>query len=261
MSQSVLLSNPSPYSALISSHCRRKSCVDILYWLTVQLISSTTQSILFHFIPLFCSILRVGSSPSGSVTGNGDSYNAFPLLDGLTQPGLPQAADLSKEDRMLLDRAKWLVSRFNYEGEEGEVIEKQVVLRKGGDRDRDREEGDEEDSQGQGGVYIDRQIGEDLIPFVSQAAEDIRNRQHLFERTGSFEDGEGYDLNVLSSGGRTSSVAASMLLSFVDFLSEVNRHSSSHSSHSIRVSINPIDFPSSSERFCFPPSVLVKTRM
>ena len=182
---------------------------------------------IFNFIS-FLSCVFVGADISGKSVDINTSINSH------TGSTLPHVVELSKEDRMLLDRAKWLVSRFKYQGdgEEGELDGKQIEMRKTGerDRDRDKEEGEDEDSQSQshsqgfGGGYSDRGLGEDLIPYVSPIAEGVRVKQRqaqvLFDGT-SFEDDEGYDANVLSSRSRTSDVAANMLLSFVDFLSEV----------------------------------------
>lgn len=208
---------------LFFTTCSKGSGLQCIQGITICccLHSTLLSSILFNLI-----------SPVIGADISGKSVDVNTSINSHTGSTLPHVVELSKEDRMLLDRAKWLVSRFKYQGdgEEGELDGLQIEMRKTGDRDRDKEEGEDEDSQshshsqGFGGVYSDKGLGEDLIPYVSPIAEGVRVKQRqaqvLFDGT-SFEDDEGYDANVLSSRSRTSDVAANMLLSFVDFLSEV----------------------------------------
>ena len=134
-------------------------------------------------------------------------------------------AELSKEDRLLLDRAKWLVRRLQPDEAEGDakvVALKRERERGGGvgesDRDMDGDEGSEGGASE--GWAIDRGLGEDLIPDISLVAENVRNRQRGRERNYSFAGGAELDRLVMAEGG-SSSVACNMLLSFVDFLSQV----------------------------------------
>ena len=151
-----------------------------------------------------------GTRSPSSVLGSSSPFSTLPV-----PPPLLAVADITKGERLLLDRAKWLVSRFDSEGGLKALkdmdFEKKQQGRKGEGKD--------------GGGYTGNPmhygvrpagLGRDIIPDVSLSAEKIRNAhpsQHNC-RTMERETDTNRDSNPFLTAGR-------MLLSFVDFLSEV----------------------------------------
>ena len=135
------------------------------------------------------------------------------------------APDITKGERLLLDRAKWLISRFDSEG--GQKVLSEINSLKGPQCEKEGmgEGGKEGVSRiGKGMLYGERPAGLDreIIPDISPSAEKIRSAYPLHSNTRAYRRGSDLDSipNPLLIAGR-------MLLSFVDFLSEVTQPLSS----------------------------------
>ena len=125
----------------------------------------------------------------------------------------PRHTQLSKADMLLLDRAKWLVSRYHHNSEEGTEASIHLVpqsCEKGIDADAAHEEK----------RVVDRGRISSLIPSVSPVAERIRIEEEVLPADSSPIGG--WELHQLATEeGRTAAKASHMLLSLVDFLCEV----------------------------------------
>lgn len=191
--------------------------------LQVEFFISASASIYFNgCYGSSCALYVPGVShphllPSATATaagaGVGESRRGSILAD-LSVPsegGGPasRCRDLSKADRSLLERAKWLVSRYCPDSGKGGGL---------GVPNSDRVRNDEDETQ-DGKEAIDRGIEGDLIPRISRVAEHIRTEQLMSEFSGDWELQQ-----LATKEGRATARASCMLLSFVDFLSEVTHH-------------------------------------
>ena len=170
------------------------------------------------YLPLIAEITQVYSVLSaileGTDTGEKCMKNSF--LEVSTNEGevVPNHTELSKADMLLLDRAKWLVTRYCPSPGEGNEASIHLVPQSCGKIiDTDAVHGEKK--------VLDRGRSSSLIPSVSPVAERIRIEEEVLPTESSLAE-EGWELHQLATKeGRTTAKASHMLLSFVDFLCEV----------------------------------------